>query len=169
MNDSTDVYLSLGSNLGSRTRNLHSAIEKLKDLPRTRVVSVSRLYKTQPRYSGDQPSYLNCAVALKTTINPRALGRRLRAIETALGRRASHGHLQSRPIDIDIVLYGGRIISRCDLVIPHASYRERRFVLKPLAEIAGSVICPDTGQSVAATLRRCRDCSSVRLYREAKP
>lgn len=127
------VFLSLGSNIGERSANLHAAIEKLADLGEVRAVS--SFYETEPVEFVHQAWFLNCAVALATARMPRQLLAALLRIERDLGRR----RVQSkgpRVIDIDILLFGSSVVDTPQLLIPHPSMHERRFVLEPLAEIA---------------------------------
>jgi 2-amino-4-hydroxy-6-hydroxymethyldihydropteridine diphosphokinase len=127
------VYLSLGSNLGDRARNLQDAVEQLRSLGE--VEAVSSFYETEPVGLKHQPWFLNCAVALRTQRMPRQLLSAVMQIEQALGRkrRVAKG---PRTIDIDILLFGSSVIDLPSLVVPHPAMHERRFVLQPLAEIA---------------------------------
>ncbi len=127
------VYLSLGSNLGDRARNLQDAVEQLRSLGA--VEAVSSFYETEPVGLKHQPWFLNCAVALRTQRMPRRLLSAVMQIEQALGRkrRVAKG---PRTIDIDILLFGSSVIDLPSLVVPHPAMHERRFVLQPLAEIA---------------------------------
>jgi 2-amino-4-hydroxy-6-hydroxymethyldihydropteridine diphosphokinase len=143
------VYLSLGSNVGERESNLHSAIERLRRLGE--VVATSALYETEPQEFTAQPWFLNCALALETDLMPKQLLARTQQIEQELGRRriararAPDSTAQNkgpRPIDIDILLFGRTVMETADLVIPHPAMHERRFVLEPLAEIAPEVRHP---------------------------
>ncbi len=133
------VYLSLGSNQGDRRANLESALARLGELGS--ITAVSAIYETEPVDFAAQPYFLNCAVALETELMPRQLLHRILAIEQALGRkrRLAKG---PRNIDIDIVLFGSSVVDTAELVIPHPAMNERRFVLEPLAEIAGDVRHP---------------------------
>ena len=148
------VYLSLGSNLGDRLASLKSAIRTLRQLAGVQVVRASRVYETEPWESepgqlrGERAWYLNCVVAIDTTLGADALLARLHDIETAHGRRRPAGtpeaqRFTSRSIDIDILLYGDQVISVPDeLHVPHLLLHERAFVLRPLAEVAPDVEHP---------------------------
>jgi 2-amino-4-hydroxy-6-hydroxymethyldihydropteridine diphosphokinase len=133
------VYLSLGSNLGDRAANLHAAIERLAAVGT--VQARSGLYETEPVDFLDQPWFLNCAVALETGKTPRELLAHALAIEEGMGRRRTRDK-GPRIIDIDILLFGDRVIDEPGLKIPHPAMHERRFVLEPLAEIAPLVVHP---------------------------
>jgi len=129
------AYLSLGSNLGDRTALLQEAVARISVLPSTRVVAVSSLHETPPWGKTDQPSFLNMAVTIETTLLPEALLDALQQIETALGRQRTE-HWGPRTIDIDILLYEGEERDTPDLRLPHPYLTQRRFVLAPLAVIA---------------------------------
>ena len=133
------VYLSLGSNLGDRAANLHAAIAQLGAAGTVRAVSA--LYETQPVDVPDQPWFLNCAVALETASTPRELLKFVLAIEEKMGRLRMR-EKGPRKIDIDILLFGERMVEEPGLKIPHPSLHERRFVLEPLVEIAPEVQHP---------------------------
>ncbi|MBI4610996.1 MAG: 2-amino-4-hydroxy-6-hydroxymethyldihydropteridine diphosphokinase [Candidatus Rokubacteria bacterium] len=142
------VFLSLGSNLGDRLEQLRRAIELLTQLPDVRFLNASPLYETEP---WDYPSgevldrahwFFNCVVEIETSLPPEGLLAELQAIEGRLGRvrsgtAAPRAHVEPRTMDIDILLYGDEVISvPDDLHIPHLFLHERRFVLRPLADLA---------------------------------
>lgn len=129
----TNIYLSLGSNVGDRSANLKMAIATLANLGE--VVRVSSMYETAPVPAAAQPWFLNCAVQFASGRMPKQLLGGLLAIERAMGRRRKRGK-GPRIIDIDILLYGGSIIRLPGLTIPHPTMHERRFVLEPMFEIA---------------------------------
>jgi 2-amino-4-hydroxy-6-hydroxymethyldihydropteridine diphosphokinase len=133
------AYLSLGSNLGDRQENLRHAIDQLKNAGRQRAVS--HIYETQPVDVPDQPWFLNCILALDTDQSPRALLQFALQVEATMGRTRIR-EKGARNIDIDIVLYGDRVVNEPGLKIPHPAMTGRRFVLEPLAEIAPEVRHP---------------------------
>ena len=133
------VYLSLGSNLGDRAAHLRAAVERLSEAGT--VKATSSFYETEPVDFRDQPWFLNCVVALETGKTPRELLAHALAIEEKMGRRRTRDK-GPRTIDIDILLYGDRVIDEPGLKIPHLAMQERRFVLEPLAEIAPEAFHP---------------------------
>ena len=137
------AYLGLGSNLGRREANLTAALTELAAAGPVRIVKCSAIYETEPWGYTEQPAFLNCAAAVETTLPPARLLELAKEIETRLGRRPGLRY-GPRPVDIDILLYGDRIIQWAtpDLQIPHPRLPERAFALIPLAEIAGSTTHP---------------------------
>jgi 2-amino-4-hydroxy-6-hydroxymethyldihydropteridine diphosphokinase len=142
-----DVYLGLGSNLGNRLRNLQSGLSLLT--PEAGVVAVSSLYESEPVGVPGQQPYWNAAARLSTDLPARELLRRLKRAEWLMGRRPGTVW-SSRPLDMDILLYGELAITEPDLQIPHAHLHERDFVLVPLAEIASGTVHPTRGTTILA-------------------
>ena len=139
------AYIALGANLpspaGSPSQTLDAAIARLSELGH--ITSQSPYYITEPVGFADQPSFLNAAVALETTLDPQSLLDHLLQIERSLGRDRTHIIPNGpRTLDLDILLYGGQIIHSPGLVIPHPRMAERAFVLTPLAAIAPNTIHP---------------------------
>jgi 2-amino-4-hydroxy-6-hydroxymethyldihydropteridine diphosphokinase len=144
------VYLSLGSNLGDRAANLREALGRLHELGT--ITRVSSFYETEPvEVDVEQPWFLNCAVALETTLTPKEFLSRTLALEQAMGRRrvAKKG---PRTLDIDILLFGDEVLETAGLTIPHPGMHQRRFVLEPLAEIAPEASHPRLKRTVKELL-----------------
>ena len=148
---SCTVYLSLGSNLGERFKNIDLAIDAIGRLEGTTVFSRSSFYETVPIGVTEQAEFVNIAARIETMLAPEALLAALKDIEKEMGRRKTV-RWGPRLIDIDIIFYGNKIISLQGLVIPHPEMEGRRFVLEPLAEIAGGAVHPATGKSVQMML-----------------
>ncbi len=145
------ALVALGSNLGDRNEHLDFAIERLKALPNTEFVGVSKFVETEPEGGPPQRPYLNGVASMRTRLAPLDLLRRLLEIERLRGRERSVKD-GPRTLDLDLVLYGGVICESAELVLPHPRFRERGFVLEPAAEVAPRVIDPVTGKDLS-TLR----------------
>jgi 2-amino-4-hydroxy-6-hydroxymethyldihydropteridine diphosphokinase len=147
--------IALGSNLdsrfGDREANLHEAVRRLASLGE--VKAVSAFYDTEPVGYLDQPRFLNGAAVLETRLEPLALLRGLLEIEHAMGRERLIDK-GPRVIDLDLLLYGSRILQTPELTLPHPEIQARRFVLEPLAEIAGEWIHPVLKVKVSELLVR---------------
>lgn len=149
------AYIALGSNLGDRHAMIRSALTSLRATPGVEVIAVSRIIETAPVGGPGQGAYLNAAAELRTTLSPRDLLNTCLSIERAHGRdRASAQHWGPRVLDIDLLLYGGRIIDEPGLCVPHPRMLERRFVLAPLAEIAPAAMHPIEGLTIESLLDR---------------
>jgi 2-amino-4-hydroxy-6-hydroxymethyldihydropteridine diphosphokinase len=144
------VYLGLGSNLGDRAATLSAAMQNL-DSPELRLMRASGLYETEPMGLKEQPWFLNQVGEFETTLFPRQLLQRTKKIENELGRKRGVRN-GPRTLDIDILLYGSAIVRSEELEIPHPRFRERRFVLAPLAELNPDLRDPVSGQQVKALL-----------------
>jgi 2-amino-4-hydroxy-6-hydroxymethyldihydropteridine diphosphokinase len=144
------VYLGLGSNMGDRKAHLRSAIEKLQ-APELRFLRASHVYETEPIGLREQAWFLNLAAEFECDLFPRQLLRGCQRVERELGRKRTilNG---PRVIDIDVLLFGNTVMRMADLEIPHPRFRDRRFVLAPLAELNPKLRDPVTGQSVEALL-----------------
>ena len=161
------VAIALGSNVGDRHATLTSALDALA--PWVRDLRASSFYDTpfvggpaafdvaQARKAGhyeeNQPSVLNAAAIGVSSLDAHALLERLLAIERDFGRTRPYGGAP-RTLDLDLILYGDAVIDEPGLVVPHPRFRERRFVLEPLAEIAPGWRDPVTGRSIDELLRR---------------
>lgn len=152
-------YLSLGSNLGNRGRNLRLASQALRSAG-VDILAESSVYETEPVDFHGQPWFYNQVLMVGSELEPEALLKLLKSVETALGRLpgAPKG---PRTIDIDILLADGLVHRSEVLVIPHPALEFRNFVLVPLCEIAPAVIHPVSGKTVSALLAESRDRSRV--------
>lgn len=149
--DGVNVAIALGSNVGERRVTLHAAIEALR--PFVRNLRASSLYDTPYIGAEVQPSVLNGAVVGTTSLGAHPLLERLLAIEQDFGRTRPYGGAP-RTLDLDLILYGDSVIDEPGLIVPHPRFRDRRFVLEPLAEIASDWIDPVTGRTVNQLLQQ---------------
>ncbi|MBV8464063.1 MAG: 2-amino-4-hydroxy-6-hydroxymethyldihydropteridine diphosphokinase [Acidimicrobiales bacterium] len=138
------AFLGLGSNLGDRRSHLRRAVDQLRAGNRTPVTAVSRVYETEPVGGPEgQGPYLNCVVelAVPATVDPYGLLEECRRLEAAAGR-VRRVHWGPRTLDADVVWIDGVALSDEELTIPHPRWRERRFVLAPLGELAPDLVDP---------------------------
>jgi 2-amino-4-hydroxy-6-hydroxymethyldihydropteridine diphosphokinase len=139
------VAVAVGSNLGDRHAHLDFAISRLKQI--LEAVRVSTVIETDPVGVVDQPKFLNAAIVGRFDNSARALLDALLRIERERGRERPFAGAP-RTLDLDVVLFGDQVVDDPDLSVPHPRFRERRFVLEPLAEIAPDLIDPITGRTV---------------------
>jgi dihydroneopterin aldolase/2-amino-4-hydroxy-6-hydroxymethyldihydropteridine diphosphokinase len=135
---STDLYLSLGSNMGDRKKNLQKGIALINKNPHIDILEVSSLYESEPMYLEDQQSFYNIVVHARAgrVLDPFEILGFLKGIEYKTGRRKDSKKNGPRILDIDILYYGDHKINTDFLTVPHPGIRERNFVLLPLSEIA---------------------------------
>ena len=145
------IAIALGSNLGDRDAHLSGAIAALT--PVLSHLRVSSFHETEPvDMVGPQPMFLNAAAVGESTLSAPAILDVLLAVEQGFGRERPYERAP-RTIDLDLILYGDAVISTPGLTVPHPRFRERRFVLEPLAEIAPDWVDPVTGKTVSELLR----------------
>jgi 2-amino-4-hydroxy-6-hydroxymethyldihydropteridine diphosphokinase len=154
------VYLSLGSNVGDREKNLRAAIDQLPHAG-VAVARVSSFYETEPVDLREQPWFLNCVVEAETHFDATTLLKALREIEMKMGSKklVPKG---PRLIDMDILLYGSETLDTPELQVPHPRMHLRRFVLVPLAEIAPTLKHPSWPKTVSEMVSETTDSSEVR-------
>ncbi|HTG29939.1 MAG TPA: 2-amino-4-hydroxy-6-hydroxymethyldihydropteridine diphosphokinase [Methylomirabilota bacterium] len=154
------VFLSLGSNVGDREKNLRDAIAALPELG-VQIKKVSSIYETEPLDLLEQPWFLNCVVEGETTVPPAALLKELRELEKRMGSKKPVAR-GPRLIDLDILVYGLQTINSPELQVPHPRMHVRRFVLAPLAEIAPDLKHPSWRGNAAQLLDALKDKSAVK-------
>ncbi|WP_287410099.1 2-amino-4-hydroxy-6-hydroxymethyldihydropteridine diphosphokinase [Oceanithermus sp.] len=131
----TRALVALGSNLGDRAGHLLGAVAALARRPEVRLAGLSRIYETVPVGPAGQGPYLNAVLAVETGLGPLELLEVLLAIERAHGR-VRRERWGPRTLDLDLLDFGGRVLERPGLSLPHPRLHERAFVLVPLAEVA---------------------------------
>ncbi len=152
----TIAYIGLGSNLGDREENLRKALEVLGAMEGIEVREVSEFIETRPAGGPSQPPFLNGAAAISTELPPQRLLAALQRAEREAGRVPRGVRWGPREADLDLILYGDLVLSTPDLEIPHPRFRDRLFVLEPLASIAPQGRDPVTGETIEDLLRRLR-------------
>ena len=140
------AVIGLGANLGEPAAQLRAAIAAIARLSGTRILKASSLYRTAPVGYAAQPAFVNAAVAIETTLAPRALLDALLAIERSAGRERTFKDAP-RTLDLDILLYGDRTIDEPGLAVPHPRLYERAFALAPLVEIEPEAVVPGRGRA----------------------
>lgn len=137
------VFVGLGANLGDARGTVLWAIEALKHLPQTQLLAVSSLYRSAP-VQASGPDFVNAVAALRSGLEPLALLHALQAIEQQQGRQRPYRNAP-RTLDLDLLLYGQRVLDTPELTLPHPRLQERAFVLLPLLEIAPAQVHPRLG------------------------
>jgi len=149
------AYVGLGANLGDPKVQVEQALQALSEIPGTRLARSSSLYRSAPVGDAAQPDFVNAVAEIATIQEPRPLLGELLAIEARFGRARGLRNAP-RTLDLDLLLYGERMIAEADLVVPHPRMYERAFVLAPLVEIAPEIAIPGKGRA-AALLATCAD------------
>lgn len=159
----TDAYIAIGSNLGDRELNLLSAVAELGKLEKTRVTALSSFYETSPVGMPEEtPAFYNAVVRLATMLPAEQLLLELQRIERERFGRIATQTMQSRRMDLDLLLYGDLRQEHGDLTVPHPRMTERHFVLVPLIEIAPDLQEPGTGHRFGDLLAQCRSNEQIR-------
>jgi 2-amino-4-hydroxy-6-hydroxymethyldihydropteridine diphosphokinase len=140
------AYIGVGSNLEDPRAQLLRAFSKLAELPGTRVVLRSPVYRSRPFGPVEQPDFVNAVVGVLTQLEPHPLLASLRAIEAAQGRPEQRERWGPRVIDLDLLVYGRERRQDPELTVPHPGIVERNFVLYPLADIAPDLDIPGLGR-----------------------
>ncbi|MGE8500460.1 MAG: 2-amino-4-hydroxy-6-hydroxymethyldihydropteridine diphosphokinase [Pseudomonas sp.] len=148
------VYIGLGSNLAEPLEQLQAALAALAALPQTQLAATSSFYASDPLGPADQPRYVNAVAALDTELQPLELLDALQAIEQNQGRVRKAERWGPRTLDLDILLFGERLLDEPRLKVPHYHMQARAFVLYPLAELAPTLRLPD-GRVLADLLADC--------------
>ena len=142
------AYIGVGSNLEDPRAQVLAAFERLGELPRTRVVLTSRLYRSRPLGPVAQPDFVNAAAGLITRLDSSSLLDHLHALERTMGRPEQHERWGPRIIDLDLLAYGSERRADARLTLPHPEIVKRNFVLYPLADIAPGLELPGLGRVV---------------------
>lgn len=136
-------YIGLGSNLGGSEKTIQSALTALKNHPATSLLNSSSLYGSKPHGPQDQPDYVNAVAEIETDLKPHPLLDVLQEIENNHNRIRTEQRWGPRTLDLDLLLYGDKVIDTDRLTVPHPRIGDRSFVLYPLAEINPGLKFPD--------------------------
>ncbi|OMJ19298.1 Folic acid synthesis protein fol1, partial [Smittium culicis] len=128
-------YISIGTNLGDKIKNIHNSIKMINESDNIRVVDTGFLYQSKPMYLEDQPMFFNTAIKVETSLNPIALQKLLKRIEIELGRVFTEDKNGPRIIDLDIILYDTLVIDTAELTIPDPGMENRHFQLQPIIDM----------------------------------
>ena len=133
--------IALGSNIENPEAQVRRAFEEIAELPGTKLIASSRLHRTKPVGFADQPDFVNAMVLVDTSLEPRAL------LDALLQIEKMHGRVRTIPngprsLDLDIILYGDRLIDEPGLTVPHPRAKDRDFVMVPLREVWPGVVIP---------------------------
>lgn len=157
MRSAKNLYLSLGSNVGDRRKNIERALLEIEE-KEVHILTRSSVYETEPQDVTRQPWFLNMVVECETGLLPLQLLQRLQTIERELGRvRTESVRRGPRIIDIDILLFANIQMQTPALTIPHPRMFDRRFVLEPLLEIAPELRHPETRELLSRYLQSTLD------------
>ncbi len=157
------VYLSLGSNLGDKTRNLQMAKYEIA-AQIGRIVKTGNLYETEPWGFENEHWFLNTVIEIETKLNEIETLKKCLLIEKKMGRvrNAVKNVYIARIIDIDILFFDNQIINLPELNIPHPHIQNRNFVLYPMADIAAEFIHPKLNKSIKDLLKECKDTTQIK-------
>ncbi len=141
MSKKITAYIGLGSNLGDRENCIRRAVELLAENKKIQVVQTSDLIETLPLAQADQPKYLNAVAEINTTLDAEGLYKKMASIETLFGRSREE-KWASRAIDLDLLLFGSKIINTANLTVPHLQMHLRSFVLNGMCQLNAEFIHP---------------------------
>ena len=159
------TYLSLGSNIGDKKNHIQSALNKI-DRTIGNIISISSLYEN-PSEGFEGEMFYNCCISLETIFSAKELLKKLLVVEKEGGRvRSNDRAYVSRSIDLDILFYEDEIINSKDLIIPHPKLHQRKFVIKPLLEIAKGKIHPIIKKSILQVAEDLKEFSEIKKIKE---
>lgn len=151
------AFIGVGSNVGDKADNCRKGIAAIGECEGCMVEAQSPLYETEPVYVESQDWFMNGVIRIRTDLKPKVLFEQLKVIEHAMGRRSGGARFGPRILDLDILFYDDRVLRAGSLRIPHPSLHERRFVLRPLCDIAPELVHPVLGQNAKSLLSNLKD------------
>ena len=146
------VFIGIGSNLGDREAYIDLAIEWLAEQPKIDLVDHTNAIETEPWGVEDQPRFLNAVARIKTGIDPISLLKLLKEAEYSMGRRSGDQKWGPREIDLDILIFGSKVLNTDALTVPHQHLTERPFVLRQIVELDQETVHPVTGSLLSTYL-----------------
>ena len=161
-----NCFLSLGSNMGDRINNINNAIKLIDKSSKNSILLKSEIYKSKAMYNTKLEDFYNIVIKIKTELSPSDLLNFFKDIEQKMGRINSIHRYSNRPIDIDILSYGNKVINSKDLTIPHPRIEERRFVLKPWSDIDSSYILASSNKKILDLLDETSDNSILSIIKQ---
>ena len=156
-----DCFLSLGSNMGNKLENISNAIRFIELSPENFFLSKSEIYESRAMYNTNLENFYNAVIKIKTDLPPMELLVFVKDIEKQMGRLKTTERYSERPIDIDILSYGDKIIDSKELTIPHPHIKERKFVLKPWSDIDSNYILARSNKKISDLLDETSDNSKL--------
>ena len=146
------AFISLGSNIGDKLQNIQKAVEILTETGNSTLLRHSECYKTEPVDYADQDWFVNAVIEIETDYPPLRLLKKIKTIEKEMGRNEGGIRFGPRIIDLDILFFDDLIIKEDGLTIPHPRLHQRRFVLKPICDIAPHLVHPVLSKSMETLL-----------------
>jgi len=148
-----EAYIAMGSNLGDRYANIQGGLDAISALKSTTIIRCSTIIETEPVGPGEQGRYLNGVVLVRTGLEARVLLESLLGIEATFGReRTDEQRWGARTLDLDVLIFGDRVIDEPGLRVPHPRLHERSFVLEPLRELSPTLMIPGYQKTPQALL-----------------
>jgi 2-amino-4-hydroxy-6-hydroxymethyldihydropteridine diphosphokinase len=151
------AYIGVGSNIGNKAENCRKGIEAIDGVEGCTVEAQSPLYETEPVYLEDQDWFVNGVAKIGTDLASEMLFEKLKKIEQRLGRQREGVRFGPRALDLDILFYDDIVLRSGSIEIPHPKLHERRFVLRPLCDVAPELIHPVLGKSIRSLLSGLQD------------
>ncbi|RPG60500.1 MAG: 2-amino-4-hydroxy-6-hydroxymethyldihydropteridine diphosphokinase [Flavobacteriales bacterium TMED191] len=160
-----NCYISIGSNIGNRVLNIDNSIMHLSHF--SKIIKSSSYYETSPWGYIDKRDYINIILQIQTSLTPHLLLKKIKLIESKMGRKKSNlSNYSARIIDLDIIFYDNIILSDINLIIPHPKLYNRKFVLVPLCELSPNIKCPFRKETVEDILLNSDDNSNISLFKK---
>ena len=148
--------------MGDRYDNIRTAIVNIEKVLDITLLNKSNIYESDPMYNESLDKFYNSVIEIRTKLSPLELLKKVKSIESAMGRNLNNKRYSARIIDIDILTYGQEIINLSDLVIPHPQIKERKFVLKPWADINPHYILANCDKKIFDLLDNISDNTSLK-------